>query len=290
MKLHTTRIKLSPEQMKADIENRRGYIGGSDIGTILGLNPYKSPYTLWAEKVGLVEPEDISDKDPVWLGHATEELNGKRFAMKTGKKIIRSNYAYSLLEYPYLRAHVDFLVRGESAGMEAKFTGFNRCNYEDGQVPDSHFAQCQFYMTVLNKDAWYLSTIQSNRYHINRIERDELFIRFMLEKCDEFWAHVTSETPMEVDGNDDTSKTLERIYPKEDEGVTVQLTGYTSHLDALQELSRQKKEIETLTDSYKNEIKAFMKDAEIGIADGYKVTWKANSKGSRVFKIKQEEI
>ena len=31
---------------------RRQYIGGSDAGAVIGMNPYKSSYTLWAEKTG----------------------------------------------------------------------------------------------------------------------------------------------------------------------------------------------------------------------------------------------
>ena len=36
------------------LEIRRGSIGGSDAGALLGLNPYNSPYSLWAEKTGKV--------------------------------------------------------------------------------------------------------------------------------------------------------------------------------------------------------------------------------------------
>ena len=31
---------------------RRQSVGGSDAATVLGLNPYASPYSLWAEKTG----------------------------------------------------------------------------------------------------------------------------------------------------------------------------------------------------------------------------------------------
>ncbi len=32
------------------LEDRKKGIGGSDVGTILGLNKWKSPYQLWLEK------------------------------------------------------------------------------------------------------------------------------------------------------------------------------------------------------------------------------------------------
>lgn len=34
------------------LELRKAYIGGSEAGAIIGMNPYKSAYTLWAEKTG----------------------------------------------------------------------------------------------------------------------------------------------------------------------------------------------------------------------------------------------
>lgn len=35
-------------------------VGGSDMSTILGLNPYSTPYDLWLEKTNRQQPEDIS--------------------------------------------------------------------------------------------------------------------------------------------------------------------------------------------------------------------------------------
>lgn len=37
-------------------------VGGSDMSTILGLNPYSTPYDLWLEKTNRQQPEDISGK------------------------------------------------------------------------------------------------------------------------------------------------------------------------------------------------------------------------------------
>ena len=104
-KYHLTKTKVA--NVREDIENRNGYIGGSDIGTIMGVNQWKSPYTLWAEKTGLIEVEDISDKDAVWFGVMEEDIIAKRFMMKNNMKVKKSNYAYGCKEYPYLRGHVD---------------------------------------------------------------------------------------------------------------------------------------------------------------------------------------
>ena len=285
-KYHLTKEKV--KDLKADIENRRDYIGGSDIGVILGLNDFKSPYTLWSEKVGLVEPEDISDRDAVWLGTMTEEINGKRFCMKTGKRIYRSKVAYGIAEFPYLRGHVDFLVRNESAGLECKFSGYNKYKLDEGEIPPSHFSQSQFYMAVTGRKKWYLSTIQGNTYHVNSIERDDEFIERMLDACQDFWWHVQNGEPVPTDGSDSTTKTLSAMYPESLEGMSVDISEFETHLDALTELNEQKNSLSELQEKYKNEIKSALGEAERGETENYIVTWKSNVKGARVFKFKRK--
>lgn len=55
------KIKL-PETREAWLKQRNKGIGGSDAGIILGVNKYKSPYTLWAEKSSLLESEDVQSE------------------------------------------------------------------------------------------------------------------------------------------------------------------------------------------------------------------------------------
>lgn len=42
--------KIPHEDHEEWLAIRSKYIGGSDAGTVVGLNPYNSPYALWAEK------------------------------------------------------------------------------------------------------------------------------------------------------------------------------------------------------------------------------------------------
>ena len=54
--IHLTKVK---RKWSGDVaKDRDKYIGGSDVGVILGLNEWKSPYTLWAEKVGRIRQEE----------------------------------------------------------------------------------------------------------------------------------------------------------------------------------------------------------------------------------------
>lgn len=53
-------------------ERMRG-IGGSDAGSVLGLNPWCSNVQLWRYKTGIEVPPDISDKPAVIFGKKAEE-------------------------------------------------------------------------------------------------------------------------------------------------------------------------------------------------------------------------
>lgn len=288
-KYHLTKTKVA--NVREDIENRNGYIGGSDIGTIMGVNQWKSPYTLWAEKTGLIEVEDISDKDAVWFGVMEEDIIAKRFMMKTELKVKKSNYAYGCKEYPYLRGHVDRIAAKGKWGLEIKTTSsWNKTKYDEGEIPESHYWQCMFYMFLTGWDTWYLATKRDNRFYITKISRDDEAIERMLDACEDFWNHVQSGEPVEIDGSDSTQETLEKMYPEEHQGETVNLESQEDTLLALLELSTQEKNLKELKTKYQNEIKAVLGEAEKGETGQFTVSWKANAKGTRVFRLVEKPL
>ena len=288
-KYHLTKTKV--ENVREDIENRTGYIGGSDIGTIMGVNQWKSPYTLWAEKTGLITPEDISDKDAVWFGVMEEDIIAKRFSMKTELKVKKSNFAYGCMEYPYLKGHVDRIASKGKWGLEIKTTSsWNKTKYDEGEIPEAHYWQCMFYMFVTGWDTWYLATKRDNRFYITKISRDEEAIERMLAACADFWNHVQTGEPVEIDGSDSTQETLAMMYPNENQGEVVDLEKSEDTLLALQELGTQEKNIKELKTKYQNEIKAVLGEAERGETPQFTVSWKANAKGTRVFRLVEKPV
>lgn len=64
---------------------RRLRIGGSEIATIMGISPWNTPYRLWMEKTGLVEPEDISNKPHVVRGVLAEPVAREKYNRLTEK-------------------------------------------------------------------------------------------------------------------------------------------------------------------------------------------------------------
>lgn len=129
-------------------------IGGSDCATVLGLNPYKSAYTLAAERLGMVEPDDLSKNPRVWFGTALEPIVAARFEDLTGKKVHRRGTLRDP-DHPYMLANIDRWVEGEKVGLEIKTADARMARFwgdkddpEDPTVPDAYYCQCMHYMAV----------------------------------------------------------------------------------------------------------------------------------------------
>ena len=112
---------LSHEQW---LELRRSGLGGSDASTVIGLNPYSSKLTLYADKKGILPEKE--DTERMRLGRDLEEYVAQRFSEETGKKVKRSGYMWRHPMYEFLLANIDREVIGEDAFLECKTT----MNYE----------------------------------------------------------------------------------------------------------------------------------------------------------------
>ena len=60
-------------------------IGGTDIGCIVGVNPWKSIMDLYLEKVGITEPQEMNEA--MELGLEMEPILRKRYEKKTGHEV-----------------------------------------------------------------------------------------------------------------------------------------------------------------------------------------------------------
>lgn len=169
-------LKLTPtaKLSEADWQTLRqtfvdkGMVGGSDAGTLLGLNKYKSPINLFYQAVGIASlPSKMNSimlhgkqlEDYVakcWQYYdGTEE--GWVANTLTNNKIKRYKKVKAIIEnpkYPFLFANVDGIITkhptyGKKKGiLEIKtISGYSADSYEAG-IPPSYLLQVQHYMLV----------------------------------------------------------------------------------------------------------------------------------------------
>lgn len=261
-------------------ELRSTTIGGSDAAAILGMNPHKSAYALWAEKTGKVIPEDISQKEAVRLGTDLEGYVAHRFMEATGKKVRRENYTVFRDDMPYAHANYDRLVVGENAGLEIKTTNaLNLKKFKNGEFPANYYCQCVHYMMISGLKRWYLAVLVLGiEFKVFVIERDEAEIEALRMAEENFWYQVQNDLPPEIDGMDSTLDALNAEFPVSEPDSEIDLTGCAVDLAILDECTQQIKALEEKKAAAQARIMEAMGSAERGGYGSYRVTWKSQKR------------
>ena len=127
-------------------EERRNYIGGSDIAAILGMSRWKTPLKLWLEKTGEVEPDDLSENEAVQLGIELEDFVAQKFARENNKKVRKTSQMYVHKKYPFMVAHIDRLIAGADEILECKTcASYKQDEWEEDKIPQEYILQVSTY-------------------------------------------------------------------------------------------------------------------------------------------------
>lgn len=276
---------------------RRTGLGASDVAAILGLSPWTSPWSLWADKVGLL-PLDAGDTDEMRFGRWLELAVGPWFAHETGLLIGSVQEELTHPEHPWARCTLDGKVydgpeadfhdgtritygpdvvsmyRPLLGGLEIKTTGPSR---RWDEIPPHYQCQGQWQMFVGDLDRVWFATLHGRRLEIYELERDDADIELLHERAEEFWTvNVEGNVPPPVDGSDATLDALAAVYPDSHDRGGIELdhdlvAGYAAA--RVYRLEAEKKEAEL-----KARIQVELGDEEIGLVAGVKrISWKTQT-------------
>lgn len=195
------------------LEARKHFIGGSDASSVLGMNPFKTNVQLWEEKVGLIKPEDISDKPFVKYGHEAEPLLRELFKLDFPQYEVGyiENNLITNTKYPFAHASVDGWITEKETGrkgiLEIKTTNILQSMQKEkwnGRIPDNYYCQVLWYLGVTEYDFVELKAqlkyeysdgsvmLKTQHYHIEREDVEE-DIKYLLQRGKEFWDLVASK-------------------------------------------------------------------------------------------------
>ncbi|AXB03276.1 MULTISPECIES: YqaJ viral recombinase family nuclease [Aeromonas] len=255
-------------------------IGSSDAAVAVGLSPYRCPLSLWLEKTGRKEPDDISHKEAVLWGIELEPVLAQVYAKRTGNRVRRVNAVLQHPEHLFMLANLDREVVGHPDGpgiLEIKTASYHSAPQWEEGVPVAY--QCQvLHQLAVTGHAWaeVAVLIGGQDFRIYRIERDEEKIRDLTEREAQFWHQVTSDQQPEPDGSKDAGSALAWLFPRDD-GETVDLSDspeFNQLFEELLHLREHKEEVELRESQIKQRLQATLGEATAGLfADG-KITWK----------------
>lgn len=181
------------------LELRKKCVTATDIATIMGVNPYKTAYQLWQEKLGLKELE--IENDAMRRGKELEPI-----ALEACCKIIGKNFYPAVVthdRYPWAMASLDGISQDRTSICEIKCMG--KANHEEalgGHVKELYNCQMQWQMfvTELYGCSYFAFSKESN--HLMTIFRDQDLINKMIPAAEKFLKCLDTFIPPEMTDRD----------------------------------------------------------------------------------------
>lgn len=253
---------------------RKTGIGGSDAGSICGVNPFGSPMKVYYDKTSSSVEE--LDNEAVRQGHDLEDYVAQRFMEATGLKVRRSNFMYRNTEYPFMIADVDRLVVGEDAGLECKTaSAYNTDKWKDGNIPLHYIMQCYHYMAVTGKRTWYIAAvILGRKFTYRKLVWDNELIAQMIAIEKNFWeSHVVPRVLPSPDGSDICNEVLNEYFHAARKGSSIRLEGFEDKLRRRAEIMEQIERLKQEQGMIEQEVKLCMKENEYATSGNYRISW-----------------
>jgi putative phage-type endonuclease len=196
-------------------EARAYSLGGSEIGTIMGLNPWESAYALWAKKTGKIDNPPLTNW-AVRFGQAFEEPILKLWAEEHPEYEVFVTGTYQDCEHSWLHANPDAVARHRKTGewlvVEVKTA---RTSFES--LPLTYEAQVRHYMMVMKIDRAVVVAVAGMTWQEFWVERDEFTEQVQLDAAQRFMSHVINDTKPDYDGAESTYEVIRKMHPEIDE-------------------------------------------------------------------------
>jgi putative phage-type endonuclease len=192
-------------------EARAYSLGGSEIGTIMGLNPWESAYALWAKKTGKIENPPLTNW-AVRFGQAFEEPILKLWAEEHPEYELFVTGTYQDCNNSFLHANPDALARHRETGewivVEVKTA---RTSFES--LPPTYEAQVRHYMMVMKIDRAVVVAVAGMTWQEFWVERDEFTEQVQLDQAKRFLSHIVNDTKPDYDGAESTYEVIRKLHP-----------------------------------------------------------------------------
>lgn len=270
--------------------HRKKGIGGSDVGAIMGVNPYKSILDVYVDKFS--EATDESQSDAAYWGTRLEDLVADEFQRQTGKKVRRRNAMLKHPKYDFMLANIDREVVGENAILECKTANaFFAKQWEDDEIPASYIYQVQHYLAVTGYEKAYIAVlIGGNRFLWKEISRDEELIEIMIEGERDFWENNVLKQSPPIHKALPSDEAFKQLYPADNGNVEIISADTENDIKLLIQIKEAEKELKEQRDVIERKIKLEMKDTSVLCNDRYKVSWKEQETSRIDIKRLKEEL
>lgn len=265
---------MTATAQKFDVNERRAYLGASEIAAVMGLDRWRTPLDVYNSKLGLVP--DFEGNQHTLRGQRLESVAADLYTEMTGQKLRRKTSAFSHPQYPFIVGHIDRLVEGKRQIAEIKapsVAAFRKFQREG--LPESMAIQMQVYLGLSGYESgvWLIFCADQMDLVMIEVPFEAAIYNAAIEAAAKFWNEniVPQIPPTEADGEAFEAKNGGNVTFRDDDKFKQSVAAY-----------REAKQLETdakeLIDLTKRDI-ADAVEGEFGIYEGG---------GSRVYYQKRE--
>jgi len=241
-------------------------IGGSEIGTIMGLNPWESAFALWAKRTGQI-PDPPLDNWSIRFGRAFELPMLELWAEQHPEYEVFLTGTWRHKDFDYLHANPDALARHRETG-EWIVVEVKTSRGHWGETPPHYVAQVLHYMEVLQLEKAVIVAVAGWNYEERWVDYDSFQSAAQITAATRFWNHLIDVEKPEWDGSKATYEAVRYLHPDiEDDEVDLGGIGF-----GLVEANLRFQKAEELLNQYKSEVLDEMGNAKYGyvMKDGKK--------------------
>ena len=245
-------------------EIRSQGIGGSELGTILGLNPWESAYTLFHKRLGNIE-DSVGNNWAIRFGNAFEQPILDLYAEEHPDEELLLTGTYINKNARWMHANPDALakVNGEWKIIEVKTA---RAGWSE--LPPHYEAQVVWYMMVTGIKKATLVAVAGMTWQEFHIDYDEFMANAYKARAFKFWEAYMSQVAPDWDGSKSTYETQRRLHSNiEDKDADIPKELYHLLKDGQEVL----KQAESDVNKVKSQILHHMGTSKYGHVDGQRV-------------------
>ena len=262
---------ITQDDREAWLNARQSGIGASEIAAVLGESPYSSRLRIWGQKVGRILPQDLSDVEAVQMGIELEPLVANLYSKKTSRPVEPAGILLRSDEYPWALATPDYwLMDGDGnwrIPLQIKTTSAWRVNDWAEGPPVHIWWQVQHEMFVTGAPWASVGVlVGGQRFMWVDVERDEDAIQRIIYEGGIFWNQVQSQEYPDPDMLEDTTHSIQSLFPSSAEGEVLGLPADAVEWDReLTQYKAQRSELEDHIRHLENNLKLSIGPAEKGV-------------------------
>lgn len=264
---------------------RRLSIGASDAPAVLGLTPSRTPLAVYLDKLGIVDPDDVSEpSEAMRWGTLLEGVIRRETEARVLRDVVYVPHRiHRSRTIPYLTATLDGLLPDTERGPGVLEIKTAHRAVEDGEeAPLAYQVQVQHQLLVTGCVWGIIAVLYGGQRLVTYpVERNPNAIRLLREEHALFWQRVQDKNPPPLDGTRASAELLRALYPRERAGASIVLPQDAIAWDEVYvQTTTQISALEKRRDEAKHHLQNYLADAEIGLLpDGSgRYSWKTQSR------------